>query len=240
MSDSTVRDATSAIRGGAIELAITAQEIVSDESKVRRLIPAPGCPMVGPFISFDHIISTQPLLPAGATLVIDSTTDVAIISYCLAEAPTPVASQQPESPSFQSTRCWFALPDETDAPRPASAQYAAQSIPQIEIADTTVRIILGEAYGHRSPVEHIVPILKLECSLPEGVEFQLPSSYTRLSVYVVDGLVTIDGHNYGRGMMAVAASGWPVRLHAQRKSTVIVLGGEPPRLVRKTHKWAWS
>ncbi len=240
MSCITVREATSTNRGGAIELELRAREHVGDGSVIRRLFPAPGCPMLGPYVSFDHINSTHPLLPPGAALAINSTTDVATVSYCFEGVSGPAANHQSTSPSFQSIQCCIALPDEFEFPRPVAEQYAAGELPEIVIADTTVRVILGEAYGRSSPAAHYVPILQLHCSLPEGGEYQLPTTLTARSVYVVDGLVAIDGHGYTPGMMAIAASGWPVRLYAQSSSVVMVIGGEPPRLVRKTHKWAWS
>lgn len=240
MSCITVREATTTNRSGEIELEITAREHVVDGSVVRRLIPAPGSVMVGPFVSFDHITSTGPLLPAGAALAINSTTDVAALRYCFEGAAAPAANSAPDLRSFQTIQCWIALPEEVESHRPVSEQYTDMEIPEVEVADTTVRIVLGEAYGKRSPATRNVPILKLHCSLPEGGDFQLPTTFTELSIYVVDGLVTIDGRGYARGMMAIAATGWPVKLCAERNSIVMVIGGQPPRLIRKTHKWAWS
>lgn len=241
MRSEEAREAISTSRSGAIELAITAQEYVVEGTAVRRLIPAPGCPMVGPFISFDHIDSVQSLLPGGASLGIESTTEVAILSYCSKQAFSQAASRQAGLPTFRSARCWIALPDEADVSGAESEQYVSRSIPEIRIEDISVRVILGEAYGKSSPVSLHLPILMLECTLPERAEFQLPTSFTELAVYVVDGFVTIDGHDYTRGMMAITAAGWPVRLSAQCSSgTVMIIGGEPPRLVRKTHKWTWS
>jgi len=240
MSQAIVREAISTSRGGAIERDITARESVVDGSVVRRLVPAPGCSMVGPFVSFDHLHSSTPVLPSSAALSINTSTDVAIVTYCLKGALRASAGDASERPTYQSIQSWIALPEAPAAPRPVSEHYATHEIPAIELADTRVCVVLGDAYGQRSPAMHYSPTLKLHCEMPEGAEFQVPTTVTELSIYIVEGLVTIDGRGYTPGMMAVAATGWPARLCAMRDSTVVIIGGEPPRLVRKTHKWAWS
>jgi len=240
MSQTTVREALSISRGGAIERDITARESVADGSVVRRLVPAPGCSMVGPFVSFDHLHSLAPVLPSAAALSIITSTDVAIVTYCLKGASGATVGDASERPTYQSIQSWIALPEAPATPRPVSEHYVTHEIPTIEVAETTVCVVLGDAYGQRSPATHYSPILMLHCKMPESAEFQLPTTVTELSVYVVDGLVTIDGRGYTPGMMAVAAAGWPARLCAMRDSTVVIVGGEPPRLVRKTHKWTWS
>ena len=63
--------------------------------------------------------------------------------------------------------------------------------------------------------------------MPAGSELTLPDQYTELAAYVVSGSVTIDGDQFGVGVMAVAADNSSMSLAASADARVMVIGGEP-------------
>ena len=122
---------------------------------------------------------------------------------------------------------WMALPDGEEECAPAFEHYPAADIPEIEMGGVRIRVIIGEAYGQASPVKSYASTLYLECTMREGSELTLPHQYPELGVYVVSGNVSIDGHTYAEGVMAVGGSGTKMRLRAEQASRVMVVGGEP-------------
>jgi redox-sensitive bicupin YhaK (pirin superfamily) len=122
---------------------------------------------------------------------------------------------------------WLALPLELEETAPEFVHYPAEALPQLALGDATVRVIMGEAYGARSPVTTHSPTLYLEARLPPGAELALPTEASERAVYVTEGVIGIAGREYAEGKLAVARSGADVRLRAARSSRVMVVGGEP-------------
>lgn len=97
---------------------------------------------------------------------------------------------------------------------------------QTDLNGVMVRVIIGEAYGHTSPVHAYSTTLYLECVMPEGSEITLPDQYEELGAYVVTRSVAIDGRSCAEGVMAVAANGQTMTLHANEESRIMVVGGD--------------
>jgi redox-sensitive bicupin YhaK (pirin superfamily) len=121
----------------------------------------------------------------------------------------------------------MALPDGEEERDAAFQHYPAAEIPQTKVGEVSVRVIIGEAYGHTSPVHAYSSTLYLECAMPAGSELTLPDQYREIGAYVVSGSVTIDGEAYGEGVMAVGRAGNAMTLTADEESRVMVIGGEP-------------
>ena len=65
--------------------------------------------------------------------------------------------------------------------------YPRDEIPAFEAGDASIRLIIGEAFGHVSPVKSFVDTLYLEARLPAAGRFSLRSPVPELAVYVVGG-----------------------------------------------------
>ena len=131
---------------------------------------------------------------------------------------------------------WIALPEEEEDCDPAFRHYPAADIPQLNLQGVVVRVIMGSAYGHTSPVMVYSPTLYLECNLPADSVLPLPGSCLELAVYVVSGDLRIDAKTVPSGVMAVVCPRMPVRLEACKDSRVMVIGGNP---VGERHIW-WN
>ena len=70
-----------------------------------------------------------------------------------------------------------------------------------------MRLILGTAYGHESPVEVFSPIVYLHAEAEAGAVFELPGEHEELAVYVVSGAIELGGERIATGQMAVLADG---------------------------------
>jgi len=237
-----------------IALVIEPQEKDLGDFTVRRVLPARNRRMVGPFIFFDHMgpaefppghgVQVRPHPHIGLTTVTylfdgeimhrDSLGFVQLIragAVNLMTAGHGIVHSERSGEDFNSTstlhgiQTWMALPTELEECEPAFVHYPAAELPELDIAGVAVRVIIGEAYGCRSPVSSHSPTLYVECRLPRGSELELPGTYAELAAYVVSGAVCINERVYNGGVMAVALPDKSVRLTAQADSHVMIIGG---------------
>jgi len=265
MSYQTAEEPTCTGTAGDIDLRIEPKEKDLGNFTVRRVLPSPKRRMVGPFIFFDHMgpaefapgsgiqvrphphigIATVTYLFEGEIMHRDSLGFVQPIragAVNLMTAGRGIVHSERAGADLNTVsrlhgiQSWMALPSDGEEMAPAFEHVPADDLPQIDLDDVTIRVILGEAYGRRSPVTSYSPILYLECLLPAASGLTLPDSYRELAAYVVSGDVRIDEQSYPAGVMAVAAPGKTIRLEAADDSRVMVIGGDP---VGQRHIW-WN
>lgn len=250
---------------GSVALTIEPKEKDLGEFTVRRILPARARKMVGPFIFFDHIgpaefapgngiavrphphigIATVTYLFEGEIIHRDSlgvTQPIQAGAVNLMTAGRGIVHSERagedlhEFSRLHGIQSWMALPTGQEEMEPAFYHHAADELPELVVGDATVRVILGEAYGHASAVITYSPILYLDCRLPKGKKLALPETFQELAAYVVSGSVQIEQHTYAAGVMAVARAGKQIQLAAAEDSHVMVIGGDP---VGERHIW-WN
>jgi redox-sensitive bicupin YhaK (pirin superfamily) len=239
---------------GTIALSIKPHEKDLGEFTVRRVLPAAQRRMVGPFVFFDHMgpadfppgagiqvrphphigIATITYLFEGEIVHRDSLGVVKAIQRGAVNLMTAgrgiVHSERAGDDLHYDSRLhgiqsWIALPLEDEECEPGFLHYPADSLPEITTTKSSVRVIMGEAFGQRSPVKTYSPTLYLECLLQAGATLVLPSGYDELAIYVVSGELRIGGESYPGGVMAVAAEGHTVSVEAAADSRFMVIGG---------------
>ncbi len=257
MSYRTAPDPRCQATDGAIDLAIHARPRDLGGFEVRRILPASRRRMVGPFIFFDHMgpaelpageginvrphphigLATITYLFEGQLMHRDSLGVEQLIRPGAVNLMTAgsgiVHSERPgedldEVSRLHGIQSWIALPAGDEERAPAFEHIAADSLPGIERDGADVRVIMGEAFGERSPVPCYSPTLYLELRLTAGAELDLPpGAVEELAAYVVGGSVRLAGHDYTEGTMAVAGTGRGLSIAALRDSHVMVIGGAP-------------
>jgi redox-sensitive bicupin YhaK (pirin superfamily) len=239
-----------------IELTIEPRIRSLGEFDVRRVLPAAERRMVGPFVFLDHMgpavfppgqgiavrphphigLATITYLFEGEIMHRDSLGFVQLIQAGAVNLMTAgrgiVHSERASDDIAVTSRLhgiqpWIALPLDREEMEPGFIHYPTASLPALALGGAEVRVIMGEAYGARSPVATYSPTLYLEVRLAEGAELALPGHASERAAYVVEGAVTIAERPYREGTMAVARSGADVRLRASAPSRVMVVGGEP-------------
>lgn len=263
MSDTNKRQSS---KSGATTLQILEPDINDlGGFSVRRVLPAPSRRMVGPFIFFDHFGPTEVLPGEGMQVRPHPHIGLSTVSYlfegeiihrdslgCVqaiqAEAVNLmtagrgiVHSERSEEGLDQVSRlhgiqAWMALPREMEECDPDFTHYPASCLPDFELEGASIRVIMGEAFGHRSPVTQYAPTLYLECQLESGAVLALPDNYDEIAAYLVSGELRVGQTKLADGLMAVAAAGETLRLEAIRDSHVMVVGGAK---FGKRHLW-WN
>lgn len=241
---------------GAIELQIEPKSKDLGGFTVRRVLPARARRMVGPFIFFDHMgpadfppgegiqvrphphigLATLTYLFEGEIVHRDSLGCVQPIrpgAVNLMTAGRGIVHSERAGDDLATTsrlhgiQSWAALPLAQEECEPAFVHYAMDEVPELEHEGVRVRVVVGEAYGRRSPVAVLSPTLYLELRMPADADIELPGGYRETAVYVVAGGIQVEGKQYPEGVMAIARAGATVRLRAQRPSHLVVIGGEP-------------
>jgi redox-sensitive bicupin YhaK (pirin superfamily) len=90
-----------------------------------------------------------------------------------------------------------------------------------------VRLLVGSAFGRRSPVATASPTLYVALKMPAGSSITLPTLANQLAAYAVDADLVIDDRTVPRGVLAVLDAGRPARLRAPAAAQVVLVGGDP-------------
>lgn len=233
---------------------------------VRRLLPAAARRSVGPFIFFDHFgpsreepgvnhdvrphphigLATVTYLFEGAMLHRDSIgshqlIEPGAINWMTAGRGIVHSERRPES--LRDTayvnhglQLWVALPREAEEAEPSFEHTPATAIPELQVGDATVRVLVGEAFGQRSPVHTLAPTLYLDIQLPAGGRLELLPLAAEMAVYAVQVGLLMDDQPVPQQQMALLGA-QTVHLFANAATRLVVIGGAP--LDGPRHMW-WN
>ena len=129
--------------------------------------------------------------------------------------------------TLHGIQSWVALPIEHEEVAPTFAHHDSGTLPQAEADGVLMRLIAGEAFGLRSPVQTHSPLFYLHVQLKGGAVAQLPEGYPERAAYVVSGEVQADGVVFRPGQMLIFKSGYGATVAAVTDSMLMLLGGEP-------------
>jgi redox-sensitive bicupin YhaK (pirin superfamily) len=233
--------------------------------EVRRALPAKERQMVGPFIFFDqmgpgeflagagldvrphpHIgLSTVTYLFEGSIQHRDSLgSDLAIVPgdvNWMTAGQGIVHSERSSAADRKATRMmagiqsWVALPKSAEEVAPAFRHHPGATLPLVEEAGLRLRLIAGEGWGLRAPVEVSSPLFYADAVLAPGAVVPMPDLHEERAAYVVEGEVTQGGETHAAGRMLVFHPKSGLALTAgPRGARLLLLGGaamDGPRFV---------
>lgn len=225
---------------------------------VRRVLPAMARQAVGPFLFFDHFgpvtvhpqdehdvrphphigLATVSYLFEGAILHRDSLGSLqqiepGAINWMTAGRGIVHSERRPEALAGRDyvnhgLQLWAALPREHEETEPAFVHTPAEAIPEVRVDGATVRVLIGEAFGQRSPVATLSSTLYLDVQLPAGAAFDLPALAPEMAVYGVDTDLRLGEEDLPARTMGVLPAGQGVRVQAADvPARFVVIGGEP-------------
>jgi len=223
---------------------------------VHRALPAGPHHMVGPWIFFDHMgpaafapgqgidvrphphinLATVTYLFAGEMLHRDSLgNELAIrpgeINLMVAGKGIVHSERQREEVKARDNmldglQLWLALPETFEEIEPEFHHYDSDRIPATTIGSVPVRVLIGEAYGLRSPVKTFAQTLYVEASLRAGDSLTLPDGAAERALYVASGRLRARESVIGQYSMAVLHGGQTVTVEAAEDTRLAVIGGE--------------
>jgi hypothetical protein len=222
---------------------------------VRRVLPAEGRQMVGPFIFFDHLGPTQFESGQGIDVRPHPHIALATVTYLfsgslehrdslgnvreirpgdvnwmtagrgIAHSERTPRLARAAGEKVHGIQSWVALPDDREDDEPSFTHYPAGVIPQRLLDGVTLSVIAGEALGLRSPVVTAWPTLYVHARFKPGAVLQMPVEHEERAVYVVQGELAVDEDVIAEGQLAVLAPGAKIRLRANGEARAMLLGG---------------
>jgi redox-sensitive bicupin YhaK (pirin superfamily) len=225
--------------------------------EVRRALPSSKKQMIGPFIFFDQMGPAEFLLTNGIDIRPHPHIGLATLTYLFegevyhrdslgssvairpgalnlmtagrgivhSERETNEAKAKPRR--LFGIQSWAALPKSHEETAPAFIHHEADELPRIEGDGKRVRLIMGQAYGQRSPVVFPHDSFYAEAVLAPGAVLPLDPDYDERAVYVTSGEIDIAGETFGNGRLLVFKPGDRISILALSNARLMLLGGEP-------------
>jgi redox-sensitive bicupin YhaK (pirin superfamily) len=225
---------------------------------IRRLLPFPSLSMVGPFVLFDHFGPVTLAPGEGVDIAPHGHAHLATVTYFFSGAshhednlgndvivePGAVAWMHAGAGIIHAERtpdtwrrrggvghgiqAWTALPEALERSAPRFQLARANEIPIVIHGEVTLRVLVGDAFGARSPIETSSPVILVEArtgSVPG--EVALESGSGRHAVFFAEGFGALEGHRVGVGTLLALREGAAPRLRLEADTTVLFFGGEP-------------
>jgi hypothetical protein len=224
---------------------------------VRRALPSARKQMIGPFIFFDQMGPADFVIGNGIDVRPHPHIGLATVTYLfegevwhrdslgtsLAIRPGEVnlmsagrgivhserereeARQKPRS--LFGIQSWAALPKSHEEGAPAFIHAGTAELPRIDGEGKRVRLVMGEAYGRRSPVAFPHPSLYAEAVLAPGAVLPFDTDYDERGLYIASGEIDIAGDRFEAGRLLVFRPGDRISILALSNARLMLLGGEP-------------
>jgi redox-sensitive bicupin YhaK (pirin superfamily) len=135
-----------------------------------------------------------------------------------------------DGPRLWGLQFWVALPLELEQCPPAFAHHGVDEIPRVQRPGARLSVVLGEAFGARSPVQVTSPMFLVDVRLEPGASLALEADYAERAAYVLEGEVSAGdaGEPTPREHLIVFADGERAQLTAGAEPAHVVLLGGPP------------
>jgi redox-sensitive bicupin YhaK (pirin superfamily) len=222
---------------------------------VRRVLPAAGRQMVGPFIFFDHLgptkfepghgidvrphphiaLATVTYLFAGSLEHRDSLGNVREIrpgdvnwmtaGQGIAHSERTPRLARAAGENIHGIQSWVALPDGQEDVAPEFTHYPAKVLPQRTLEGVELAVIAGQAFGMRSPVATRWPTLYVHANFAPGTTLKMPPEHAERAVYVVQGELAVGDAKIIEGQLVVLQPDTEPNLRAIGATRAMFLGG---------------
>ncbi|SNS91386.1 pirin family protein [Tropicimonas sediminicola] len=225
--------------------------------EVRRALPSPKRQMVGPFIFFDQMGPAEFITDGGIDVRPHPHIGLGTVTYLYQGefehrdslgthqmiypgevnwmlAGRGVTHSERTSAETRATRhklfgiqTWVALPEDREDMAPDFEHHKAGALPDLNEGGAQARLILGTAWGERSPVTMQSEIFYADVTLAPGAQFPLPDDHEDRGIYVTQGSIEIAGQSFEAGQMMVFRPGDRLSVRAgSQGARLMALGGE--------------
>ena len=228
---------------------------LGDGFSVRRALPSAQSRMVGPFVFFDHFgpavfrsgkgldvrphphigLATVTYLFQGEIMHRDSLGTAAPIKpgevnwmtagRGIVHSERTGTERRAKGDNLHGLQMWVALPAAQEEIEPAFAHHGVDDFPMVRDNGTSVRVVVGQAYGARSPVATTSETLFADAVLKAGSTLPLDAGHEERAVYVLDGEIDISGDRFGSDRLLVFRPGDAIAIRALTDAHLTIFGG---------------
>jgi len=223
---------------------------------IRRFLPSPERPMVGPFVLFDHFgparlapgegveiaahahahLATLTYLFSGATFHADDlgnrvVVEAGAVAWMHAGAGIVHSERTPDDWRAHGgvghgIQAWVALPEGLEMSPPRFQLARPDEVGEVAVGGATVRVLVGEMHGIRSPIETASPVLFAAArTADEAAEIPLEPTRGARAVFFVDGSGVLDGTRVEAGTLVVLHDGEAPLLSLPPRARALIFGG---------------
>ncbi|MFN7698562.1 MAG: pirin family protein [Deltaproteobacteria bacterium] len=222
---------------------------------VGRALPQAACRAVGPVVFLDHMgpselrpgegfdvrphphtgLATFTYLFEGEIVHRDSlgfvqtirpgAVNVMIAGHGIVHSERATEDTRRDGGRLHGIQLWIALPKVDEACAPSFVHHPADRFETLVNVGARVRVLLGEAFGARSPVELSSRPFFAVCELERGARLETPLHVDDLAVYVVEGEIDASGARLATLDLGVRAPGRSLLLAALEPSRLVLVGG---------------
>jgi redox-sensitive bicupin YhaK (pirin superfamily) len=129
---------------------------------------------------------------------------------------------------FQGMQCWLNIPSHLKKSNPSASYLKKEDIELVISANVTIRVILGEVYGVKSPVKLLMPVIYWHISLKENTCLDLPVDPTQNAfIYLLTGSLEVSDRqevNAGEAVL-FERDGDFITIRPKQEADFLVLGG---------------
>jgi hypothetical protein len=144
---------------------------------------------------------------------------------------------RPKGSRLHGLQLWVGLPQAQEEVPPDFTHYPASVLPEVAREGQKIRVMIGEAFGARSPVKTLSEIFYADVELASDATLDLPADHEERGVYIVSGALMLDGQRYDEHQLLVLNRGVATSVTAAEATRLVVLGGA--RLDGERHIW-WN
>src|SRR5262245_48542403 len=239
----------------AIDLMIVPRTVDLGGFEVRRALPHAKRRMVGPFIFFDHFgpavfqagrgidvrphphigLATVTFLFDGEIVHRDSlgtavpirpgAVNLMTAGRGIVHSERTATDHRAGGERLHGLQCWLALPKDDEEIDPGFHHRDQAELPIVAEDGKSVRVIVGNIYGQRSPVPTRSDTLFADASLTPGATLPFDAATEERALYIVSGEIDIAGDRFGSGQLLVLRPGDAITLTAASDARVVLLGG---------------
>lgn len=240
-----------------LELIVESRERDIGGFFVRRLLPYATHRMVGPFIFFDHIGPSEFPAGQGMDVRPHPHMNLATVTYVfegqirhrdslgsdqiiqpgdinwmiagrgIVHSERTPADARATGSRLHAIQCWVASPVESEEREPHFSHHPRHTLPEFQRDGARLKLLIGSAYGHQSPVPTDMDIFYLEVQMSKGSELTFSEQDREAAVYVVKGSLQIGAEKIASTSMAISTPNTELKIQALEDSTLMLLGGKP-------------
>jgi redox-sensitive bicupin YhaK (pirin superfamily) len=224
---------------------------------ILRPLPSARCRSVGPFVFFDHMLSTAYTPGSGInirqhphiglstltylfdgqllhkdSLGSDQLVGPGEVSWMTAGSGVAHVERTPQALSDSGStvhglQVWLASPKEDEQGAGHYSHHPAASLPVSESLGVRLRMIAGKGFCLESPVPVLSPTLYADVQMQAGSTLLIPTEHEERALYVLDGDSQLEGEPIPVQALVVLPSGEEFTLFAETDCHAMLIGGAP-------------
>lgn len=234
--------------------------------EVRRVLPHSTRQMVGPFIFFDQMGPNEFITDGGLDVRPHPHIGLATLTYLfsgqvyhrdslgssLMISPGDVnlmisgrgithSERKPLDIKYPyklfGIQCWIALPKHYETIKPEFYNHKKKDIPTIIDKNMIANIIMGSAYGKKSPLKNISNSTFIEIKIKSNSLLELPKNIEDIAAYLLSGKLSFQDKIIKGGEMLILNNKLDNKIKILENCHCIILGGDT--MNEKRYLW-WN